>query len=189
MTKTEQDLVAKYEEIYATLPAKISGVKFGEEMIFGGRLEKAYRSASALFNVVQKICIQVNAGIDTTPTEVDPSVLLTKVAQKFQITENQIRFGGRKREFSNARAVFSTLLLINSEYDLDDIGAFYSDRGLGTPCFNHSTIIYHRQKYIRLLDKKGKESQAIIEIVQELNLTNYNAVRLYSKTFKKKKAA
>lgn len=189
MTKTEQDLVAKYEELYAMLPAKISGVKFGEEMIFGGRLERAYRSAALIFDHVKKIADHVSLEISTTTNAVSPDVLIAKVAEKFCITPMQLKCGGRKRERVDARAVFSALLLINSELTLTDI-AKYLRQGVSSPnYFDHSTILHHKKKYINFLDAMGKEAKLISEIIHELELTNYNTYRLYAKYTKPKKQA
>lgn len=186
MTKTEQGLVAKYEELYAMIPAKISGVKAGEQVIFGGRLEKAYNRIATIFDLVQKLVRITGMQVDVPSTEINPDVLLNKVAEVFETPPQDIRKRGRKGSIAKVRAVFCTLLVINSEYSFNEV-AEYLNLGLGAEkSFDHSTIIHYKGLYREMIEEKSTNTEKIIRIIDELQLSNYNAVRLIPNNYPKK---
>jgi chromosomal replication initiator protein len=123
----------------------------------------AYTSLSGVALSVQNIAPVLNPPVEKVTTS--PEIILTIVAQAYQLEIDDLLSNSRRREISLARQVGMYLMRQHTDLSLPRIGQAFGGK-------DHTTVMYSCDKITQLQQKDWELSQTLTELSNRINIAS-----------------
>jgi len=128
----------------------------------------AYISISGLPMTVENIAPVLNPPVETV--EASPETILMAVAEKFDVSIDDLKSSSRRREISVARQVGMYLMRHHTDLSLPKIGEEFGGK-------DHTTVLYSYDKINQLKDSDPAMAQTLRQLSDRINQSSHPPYR------------